>query len=507
MSSGSMKRHNKAEDGDPSWTQTLQKAFRSGGDWQDKDELLDVVYWGKQILAVLIGVVFGLTPLYGILAIATYVAISTLVTQHYVTKFQGIDEEELGGFWELAKEGFGSAFASFMVSWITVFSAVYHTSSTLEKSANWYIFVEESSKVNFKILHDFLATKDSSNDLFYGHGLRDQSLTIIHHFYGYNSEDNAPFEYPDFGCGMVLSKSLVEKLVQKLATSKFKQFSIDAKHEFGLYIFENIGVRLTSMPELFCYEKSEKCAVWLSVEESCGAPVHTDKIYVGIKTWSGYHISRLPVVKRTWGGKFLNIEYVSDKTDQTIPTISFGVNNTERGHCAKTFAILERFLNLQNEIKSQFQWLLIADDDTLVSVERLVDLLSCYDSAEKVIIGERYGFGFSDDGKYGYSYPTGGSGMIFAPSAVSALVANCLCPSPDSPDDMIIGLCASVEKIPIVHVAGMHQARPIDYSPEYIKRQKSISFHKFDEIDPYKTFGTYLREEKPDKNTKSKDEL
>ena len=69
------------------------------------------------------------------------------------------------------------------------------------------------------------------------------------------------------------------------------------------------------------------------------------------------------------------------------------------------------------------------------------------------------------------------------------------------------GLCASVEKIPIVHVAGMHQARPIDYSPEYIKRQKSISFHKFDEIDPYKTFGTYLREEKPDKNTKSKDEL
>lgn len=96
------------------------------------------------------------------------------------------------------------------------------------------------------------------------------------------------------------------------------------------------------------------------------------------------------------------------------------------GHCAKTFAILERFLNLQSETKSQFQWLLIADDDTLISVERLMDLLSCYDSTEKVcifsffkanfhciqiIIGERYGFGFSEDGKYGYSYPTGGSGL------------------------------------------------------------------------------------------------
>ncbi|VDO95068.1 unnamed protein product [Heligmosomoides polygyrus] len=113
-----------------SWTESLSKALRSGSEWPDKDELLDVVYWGKQILSLLIGVAFGAASLHGILAIVAYVAISTMVTQHFVVRYQQVDEDEVGGFWELAKEGFGSAFATFMVSWITVYSAVYHSTSS-----------------------------------------------------------------------------------------------------------------------------------------------------------------------------------------------------------------------------------------------------------------------------------------------------------------------------------------------------------------------------------------
>lgn len=45
-----------------------------------------------------------------------------------------VDEDSLGGFWELAKEGFGSAFATFMVSWIGVYSASHF---------NWLFFVQE----------------------------------------------------------------------------------------------------------------------------------------------------------------------------------------------------------------------------------------------------------------------------------------------------------------------------------------------------------------------------
>lgn len=44
------------------------------------------------------------------------------------------------------------------------------------------------------------------------------------------------------------------------------------------------------------------------------------------------------------------------------------------------------------------------------SVPRLYELLSCYDSEKEIIIGERYGYGFSTDGREGYDYPTGGAG-------------------------------------------------------------------------------------------------
>ncbi|EYC42123.1 hypothetical protein Y032_0541g3173 [Ancylostoma ceylanicum] len=106
----------------------LSKALHGGSEWSDKDELLDVVYWGKQILSLIIGITFGAASMHGVLAILAYVVISTMVAQHFVVKYQQVDEDEVGGFWELAKEGFGSAFATFMVAWITVYSALYHSS-------------------------------------------------------------------------------------------------------------------------------------------------------------------------------------------------------------------------------------------------------------------------------------------------------------------------------------------------------------------------------------------
>ncbi|CAO4379987.1 unnamed protein product [Caenorhabditis nigoni] len=109
---------------EPTWTTTLGKALAPRSVWPDKDELLDVVYWGKQVLSLLVGFVFGITPMTGLLGIISYVVISSVVAQHYVTKFQKVDEEEVGGFWELSKEGFGAAFATYMVTWITVYTYI-----------------------------------------------------------------------------------------------------------------------------------------------------------------------------------------------------------------------------------------------------------------------------------------------------------------------------------------------------------------------------------------------
>ncbi|MCP9262512.1 Rab5-interacting protein [Dirofilaria immitis] len=82
----------------------LAKALVSGSDWPDKDELLDVLYWGRQILALMIGIFWGFIPLHGFLAIVLYIVISTTLGQLYATNFQKVDEDSLGGFWELAKK-------------------------------------------------------------------------------------------------------------------------------------------------------------------------------------------------------------------------------------------------------------------------------------------------------------------------------------------------------------------------------------------------------------------
>ncbi|KRZ32958.1 Uncharacterized protein T4B_8082 [Trichinella pseudospiralis] len=100
----------------------FSKAIKAKSDWTDKDDLLDVIYWFKQIFSLLFGIVCGLLPVEGFSVIAFYLMVSTLVTHFYITAFQCFDEDELGGISEIFKEGFSSAFATFMVCWIVAFT-------------------------------------------------------------------------------------------------------------------------------------------------------------------------------------------------------------------------------------------------------------------------------------------------------------------------------------------------------------------------------------------------
>jgi len=106
----------------------LRRAFKAKSEWSDKDDILDVVYWIRQVMGLILGVIWGLIPVYGIIGLIIYVAFSTGIIHLYVTSFQQVDEDTLGGFWELAKEGFMSGFATFLICWIIVYSALYHNS-------------------------------------------------------------------------------------------------------------------------------------------------------------------------------------------------------------------------------------------------------------------------------------------------------------------------------------------------------------------------------------------
>lgn len=102
------------------------KVLRSDAAWDDKDEFLDVIYWFRQIIAVILGVIWGVLPLRGFLGIAGFCLINAGVLYLYFSNYLQIDEEEYGGTWELTKEGFMTSFALFMVIWIIFYTAIHY---------------------------------------------------------------------------------------------------------------------------------------------------------------------------------------------------------------------------------------------------------------------------------------------------------------------------------------------------------------------------------------------
>ncbi|XP_076109702.1 GEL complex subunit OPTI-like isoform X2 [Mytilus galloprovincialis] len=97
---------------------SLNKALRAEAEWDDKDEFLDVIYWMRQILGLILGIVWGLIPLKGIIGLVLFLAVNVGIVYFYYNSFQKIDDEEYGGPSEILKEGLMTSFSTFVVAWI-----------------------------------------------------------------------------------------------------------------------------------------------------------------------------------------------------------------------------------------------------------------------------------------------------------------------------------------------------------------------------------------------------
>uniref|UniRef100_A0A7N8X9W7 Beta 3-glucosyltransferase b n=1 Tax=Mastacembelus armatus TaxID=205130 RepID=A0A7N8X9W7_9TELE len=335
--------------------------------------------------------------------------------------------------------------------------------ATYGQSAFWFFFIEDETRVRLAAVLQVLHRYQVQEEWFLGKRLHDNEASIIHH-YAF-SEDPSSFGYPDPAAGWALSSPLLRRSY--------------------ICLFD-------SVPE-FCTEPRQNCATTFTTYlPNCGDPVSKNDLFVAVKTCQKFHSERVPVVKATWEKDAGFLEYYSDVTDASIPTINLGVPNTERGHCGKTFAILKRFLS---KAVPKTEWLLIADDDTLISLPRLRRLLRCYDPKEAVSLGERYGYGLVFNG---YSYTTGGGGMVLNRVAVSRLLSSgCSCYSDDAPDDMVLGRCFTLLGVPITHSPLFHQAQPDDYSNALISLQEAISFHKHWNIDPMAVYKHWLQDTHP----------
>ncbi|XP_076876302.1 beta-1,3-glucosyltransferase isoform X3 [Brachyhypopomus gauderio] len=254
------------------------------------------------------------------------------------------------------------------------------------QSSLWVFFLEEETVINLARLLQVLARFGAGREWFLGRALHDDDATIIHH-YAFSEEPDT-FAYPDFIAGWALSCVLVKRLASYMKYEPPKSdFTIDLKHEIALYIWEEAHGPALMPVHQFCSDlhgspSTEHCASTVNTYlPSCGSPVEREDIFVAVKTCQKFHSDRVPVVKKTWAKDAMSLEYYSDLSDPTIPTTDLGVANTEKGHCAKTFAILSRFA--QGGV-TRAPWLLLVDDDTLISLPRLRQLLRCYDPREAV---------------------------------------------------------------------------------------------------------------------------
>ncbi|KAM7543198.1 hypothetical protein Aperf_G00000004583 [Anoplocephala perfoliata] len=106
---------------------TFRKAVTFRSVWTDKDEFLDVIYWMRQIVGLITGVLLGLIPIKGAYGIALFFAINCCVVYFYSSTFQTVDEEDYGGYGEILKEGLMTCFATFLVVWIVIYDTLYGT--------------------------------------------------------------------------------------------------------------------------------------------------------------------------------------------------------------------------------------------------------------------------------------------------------------------------------------------------------------------------------------------
>lgn len=91
------------------------------------------------------------------------------------------------------------------------------------------------------------------------------------------------------------------------------------------------------------------------------------------------------------------------------------------------------------------------------SVSTLLGYLKRFDANADIYLGERYGYQLLSPN--GFNYITGGGGIVFSLSVIEKLVHICRCPSPHSPDDMIIALCLQRIGIEPIHSSRFHQVR------------------------------------------------
>lgn len=100
----------------------LLNLFNKEYTWDDKDEVLDAVYWSRQIVAIFMGFIYGFLAITGSVGIISFCLLNSLAA--YMIAMKTGHEFEPDENFSPIKEGFMTTFATFLVSWIVTYTAI-----------------------------------------------------------------------------------------------------------------------------------------------------------------------------------------------------------------------------------------------------------------------------------------------------------------------------------------------------------------------------------------------
>ncbi|KAI6652861.1 hypothetical protein LOD99_4247 [Oopsacas minuta] len=92
---------------------------------EESDAVFEKLYWIRQGVSLVLGVVWGAVPLTGIFAILGYLALISAVVYICSVKIENVDIEDMGGIQEVLKDGLMTGFGMFMITWIIMFTSLH----------------------------------------------------------------------------------------------------------------------------------------------------------------------------------------------------------------------------------------------------------------------------------------------------------------------------------------------------------------------------------------------
>jgi len=92
----------------------------------DKTEALEALYWLKQIVGLIMGVVCGVVPFMGATGIALFLITAAALSHILAFFYLKVDENEVGLSAALTEGGM-TALAMFLLTWIVTFTVFHHS--------------------------------------------------------------------------------------------------------------------------------------------------------------------------------------------------------------------------------------------------------------------------------------------------------------------------------------------------------------------------------------------